>query len=310
MRPMNGLSRRVAALVMALATVLAAHPSAGARPLSVDDEPAVFSTAVNPIGGIKQHRVREKETLLDIARQFDLGFNEIRDLYPQLDLWLPPSGMVMQIPSRWILPDGKRDQIVVNIAELRLYYFSRSGEQVSTFPVGIGESAWPTPEGAFVIARKIAHPRWFVPPSLKHKYAFSSLPPGPDNPLGKFWLGLAHTHYGIHGTDFPWSIGRAATHGCIRLYPEDIERLYKLVQPGTRVKIIYAPVKIAVRQDHVFVEVHRDIYKRIGNLEQYGLLLLQNNNVSHRVDLDKYYRVLERQDGMPVDVTAVKEMQE
>jgi L,D-transpeptidase ErfK/SrfK len=306
---MRGFWKWVAPFVMSIVTSVAAHQITEARPLSVDEDPAVFSTALKLIGGIKQHRIREKETLLDIARQFDLGFNEIQDLYPQLDLWLPPSGRVIRIPSQWILPDGARGQIVVNIAEFRLYYFNRNGTQVSTFPVSVGESGWPTPEGTFVIGGKIAHPRWFVPPSLKQKYPFSSLPPGPDNPLGEFWLGLSHTHYGIHGTDFPWSIGRAVTRGCIRLYPEDIKRLFDRVQPGTSVKIIYAPVKIAVRRDRVFAEVHRDIYKRIGNLEQYGIRLLRNKKIARRVDLEKYRRILERQDGVPVDVTGVKEMQ-
>lgn len=305
---MTGRLRRGAAvLVAALAASLAIHDTAAARPLSVDANLPVFSTAYHLIGKIRQHRIRKKETLLDIARQYDLGFNEIQELYPKMDLWLPPTGTVLHIPSRWILPEGARGQIVVNIAELRLYYFSPTGKQVSTFPVGVGERTRPTPEGTFTIKGKIAHPTWFVPPSLRHKYDFSSLPPGPDNPLGAFWLGLNHDHIGIHGTDFPWSIGWAATHGCIRLYPEDIKRLFHIVQPGTPVKIIYAPVKIGVQNHRVFVEVHRDIYNRIENFEQYGFNLLQEKKMVRRVDLEKYRQVLERQNGIPVDVTAQKE---
>jgi L,D-transpeptidase ErfK/SrfK len=301
-------SRRAAAVwVAALAAGVVFCQTAAARPLSVDENFPVFSSSYRLIGKIRQHRIRPKETLLDIARQYDLGFNEIQELYPKMDLWLPPSGTVMHIPSEWILPRGKDGQIVVNIAELRLYYFSPSGKQVSTFPVGIGEKTRPTPVGTFVVMGKIRHPTWFVPPSLRHKYTFSSLPPGPDNPLGAFWMGLDGDHIGIHGTNFPWSVGWAMTHGCIRLYPEDIKRLFHMVRPGTPVKIIYAPVKIGMQNHRVFVEVHRDIYKRIANFEKYGLDLLKEKQMTGRVNLEKYRRALQRQSGIPVDVTAQKE---
>jgi L,D-transpeptidase ErfK/SrfK len=304
----TGWARKTAALwIAALAVCVLGCQTATAKPLSIDENLPLFSASYHLIGKIRQHRIRPRETLLDIARQYDLGFNEIQELYPKMDLWLPPSGTVMHIPSKWILPHGEGGQIVVNIAELRLYYFSPTGKQVSTFPVGIGEKTQPTPEGSFVVTGKIRHPTWFVPPSLRHKYTFTSLPPGPDNPLGAFWLGLDHDHIGIHGTDFPWSIGWAMTHGCIRLYPEDIKRLFRIIQPGTTVKIIYAPVKIGTQNHRVFVEVHRDVYNRIDNFEQYGFDLLQEKQMTQRVDLEKFRRALERQNGIPVDVTAQKE---
>lgn len=262
-----------------------------------------FSAGKHVIGMIQQHTIRHPETLLDIARQYNLGFNEVQDRYPQLDPWLPPDGMVLEIPSQWILPDGFINGIIVNIAELRLYCFLATQRKVVTFPVGIGEKSWPIPEGTFAVKEKIRHPSWTVPPSLRHKYNFSSLAPGPDNPLGDYWIGLENTHYGIHGTDFPWSVGRTVTRGCIRLYPEDVERLFDLVQPGTAVKIIYAPVKIGMLADRVYVEVHRDIYNRIANFRQTGLSLLRMRNIAWRVDREKYLQALERQDGMPVDVT-------
>ena len=306
---MNGINRMVLLTAMAAAvTVAAAVENApgqvmAQRSAPVASGPIAFSTKREVIGAIRQHKIRKKETLLDIARQYHLGFNEIQDLYPQLDPWLPPEGMLMDIPSRWILPKGVFNGIIVNIAELRLYCFSADQSSVVTFPISIGEEAWPTPEGTFAIKEKKTQPGWAVPPSLRHKYDFQYLPPGPDNPLGAFWMGLENTRYGIHGTDFPWSIGRAVTRGCIRLYPEDIKRLFELVQPGTRVTIIYEPVKIGTLADRVVVEVHRDIYGRVGNLQQYGLFHLRMSKHAWRVDLDKYRRALERQDGMPVDVT-------
>ena len=297
------LPATVVALAMVVAATITTDQAMGARPLSIDHGPPIFSTTHRLIGKTKRHTIRKKETLLDIARQYNLGFNEIQDLYPQLDPWIPPDGMVIHIPSQWILPDGFYDGIVVNIAELRLYFFNRINNSVGTFPISIGEKSWPTPEGVFTIKEKTAHPSWAVPPSLMHKYDISHVPSGRDNPLGDFWLGLKDTHYGIHGTDFPWSIGRAVTRGCIRLYPEDIERFFELVQPGACVNIIYCPVKIGIRADRVYVEVHRDIYNRIGNPQQYGFFLLQRKNIVWRVDLEKYCQALDRQDGMPVDVT-------
>jgi L,D-transpeptidase ErfK/SrfK len=255
------------------------------------------------IGEKRQHQVRQKETLLDIARQYDLGFNEIRDRYPHMDPWLPPRGMAIQLPTQWILPEIARNCIVVNLAELRLFFTDSENYRIYTFPISIGEKAWPTPEGTFTISTKITQPAWTVPPSLKHKYPFSVRPPGPDNPLGRYWLGLENTHYGIHGTDFPWSIGRAVTRGCLRLYPEDIKRLFHLVQPGTRVKIIYAPIKITIREGRVFAEIHGDIYHRIGNFYQYGFYLLQKKKITALVNLEKYLQALEGKNGVPVDIT-------
>ena len=182
------------------------------------------------VGEIRSHTVQKGETLLDIARRYDLGFKELQDLYPQLDPWLPPNGTVIRIPTRWILPSGLQDKLIVNIVELRLYYFDRVSRCLVTFPVSVGEASWPTPQGLYTVTTKEVRPAWSVPPSLAHKYDFKTLPPGPNNPLGDFWMGLGNTAYGIHGTDFPWSIGRAVTRGCIRMYPEDIDCL--LVSSG------------------------------------------------------------------------------
>jgi len=155
----TGWARKTAVLwIAALAVCVLGCQTATAKPLSVDENLPLFSASYHLIGKIRQHRIRPRETLLDIARQYDLGFNEIQELYPKMDLWLPPSGTVMHIPSQWILPHGEGGQIVVNIAELRLYFFSPTGKQVSTFPVGIGEKTQPTPEGSFVVTGKIRHP--------------------------------------------------------------------------------------------------------------------------------------------------------
>ncbi|MFW6054446.1 MAG: L,D-transpeptidase family protein, partial [Thermodesulfobacteriota bacterium] len=135
--------------------------------------------------------VKEGETLLDIARLYDLGFNEMQDLYPELDPWIPPEGTELTIPSRWVIPGERRKGIVVNVAELRLYFFRGKEKAVRTFPIGIGRRDWPSPLGTFRVGEKRANPRWYIPRSLQEKYGLKTMPPGPDNPLGNYWIGLA-----------------------------------------------------------------------------------------------------------------------
>ena len=255
------------------------------------------------IGHPWEHAIQKGETLLDVARLYDLGFNEIELLHPDWDPWLPTVGAQVMIPSFWVLPDAGPAEIVINVAELRLYRFSKDRRRVTTFPIGIGEKDAVTPIGNFTISDKKENPSWSVPPSLRHKYDVRWFPPGPDNPLGDFWMGLNGTRYGIHGTDVPWSIGRLVTHGCIRLYPEDITVLFDQVAVGTQVNLIYQPVKIGPLNDRIFVEVHPDIYGRIGDLVSFGFALLHERGLVYRVDAKKMYRALKQQNGLPADVT-------
>ena len=243
------------------------------------------------------------ETLLDVARLYNLGFNEIQDLYPSIDPWIPGDGRELIIPSQWVLPSRSLDGVVVNVAELRLYLIDNAG-RLRTFPIGTGDRDYPTPLGRFRIRAKYRHPSWHVPPSLRAKYGIRIFPPGPDNPLGDYWLGLAGTHYGIHGTDIPWSVGRLVTRGCIRLYPEDMQVLFDLVSPGTVVEIVYEPVKIGLLGRKIYAEVHRDIYGRVADLESYGLGRVSDEGIEGEVDLDTLREALKQRSGMPVDITA------
>jgi L,D-transpeptidase ErfK/SrfK len=261
------------------------------------------STSRDLVGIPRWHVIRREETLLDIARSYDLGFNEIQDLYPAWDPWLPPSGKRMDLPSRWILPERLEDGILINTAELRLYYFDAQAGALRTFPVGIGDQAWPTPVGSFRITNKVVQPTWTIPPSLRTEYRVKSIPPGPDNPLGGYWLGLNGSRYGIHGTNFPWSIGRLSSRGCIRMYPEDIRLLFEIARVGTPVKIIYKPVKIGTQAGKIFVEIHRDVYEKGANIAEDTQLQLIELGVADKVDPQKLIQALDRRSGMPVDVT-------
>jgi L,D-transpeptidase ErfK/SrfK len=217
-----------------------------------------------------EYTIKGKDTFLDVARDNGLGFNEMESLYPDIDPWVPPRGMKVVIPSQWILPQTKKQGIVINIAEMRLYYFLKSIKMVRTYPIGIGDTGWFSPEGLAWVAEKRKNPTWYIPESLQEKYQQKTMPPGPDNPLGDYWLGLSLPGYGIHGTNFPWAIGRLVTHGCIRLYPEDIKKLFPMVPIKTPVELIYEPVKVGWKDGRIFVEVHQDIYHKINDFTGYG----------------------------------------
>jgi L,D-transpeptidase ErfK/SrfK len=263
------------------------------------DHPPVMGNSVT-------YTVRKEDTLLNIAREFDLGFRELRRLYPDLATWMPSPGMNITIPRMWIPPSPPKNpdkrEIVVNLPEMRLYLYNFERELIRSYPVGIGTAENPTPTGSYSIAEKVRDPVWTVPQSLRDKYDIVQIAPGKKNPLGRYWLGLGDTSYGIHGTNFAWSVGRAATHGCLRLYPEDISRIYTLVEPKTRVQIVYEPVKFGVKGGSVRAEVHPDLYNKIDNLAAYAYRLLQKQGLVSRVDMNKLRLALQRKSGRPVSL--------
>jgi len=261
--------------------------------------------AMTLIGSPHTYIVQKEDTLLDIARNFDLGFSEIQLLYKDLDPWVPPEGMELTIPTFWILPEGKWNGILINIPEMRLYLFLKKISMVKTFPIGIGITENFTPVGRFYIKEKRVSPTWYIPLSLRDKYeGVKSIPPGPDNPLGSHWLGLPIRGYGIHGTNFPWAVGRLVTHGCIRLYPEDILHLYPIIPIGTPVNIIYEPIKIGFKKGRIFIEVHEDIYHRIPDFFQFTFNKLAQKGIVNLVELDKVKEALDQRSGFPMDITS------
>ena len=261
--------------------------------------------ATTVIGAPQTYIIQKGDTLLDIARNFDLGFSEIQLPYKELDPWGPPEGLELNIPTFWVLPEGKWNGILINIPEMRLYYFFKKISMVKTFPIGIGVTENTTPIGRFYVKEKRVSPTWHIPLSLREKYGGKkSIPPGPENPLGSHWLGLSVRGYGIHGTNFPWAVGRLVTHGCIRLYPEDIIRLYPVVPIGTPVNIIYSPIKIGFNQGRIFIEVHEDIYHRILDPFQFTLNKLEKKGIKDLVDLEKMKEAIGQRGGVPIDVTS------
>jgi L,D-transpeptidase ErfK/SrfK len=276
----------------------------GAYPYRFPNPGRSLDPKANTVIGLPgKYTIKPKDTLLDLARDYDLGFNELEELYPKIDPWVPPEGMKILIPSQWILPRTKKFGIVINVAEMRLYYFLKSIHMVRTYPIGIGDQGWFSPEGIFYIAQKRKHPVWYIPKSLQEKYQMKTMPPGPDNPLGDYFMGLSFSGYGVHGTNFPWAVGRLVTHGCIRLYPEDIEKLFAMVPLKTPVEMIYEPVKIGWRNGRIFMEVHPDIYQKIPNLIEYGIDKIKSANLTEKVDQELMQKVLDEKKGIPVDIT-------
>ena len=257
------------------------------------------------VGWMSHHVVEEKETLLDIARNYELGWNEIELLYPDMDPWVPDVGTDLTIPMCWVLPSAAKEGIVINIPEMRLYRYIPGTHVVETYPVGIGTEEYQTPIGEFSVVDRQKDPVWTVPPSLREKYSFTSMPAGPKNPLGAYWLGLSTNHIGIHGTNFPWAVGRQVSRGCIRLYPEHIERLFPDVPIGTKVRIVYEPVKIGVANGEIYMEVHPDSEGMNTDVEKEATERLQQLGEGCYISEETVQKVLQEKKGIPINIGSV-----
>ena len=217
------------------------------------------------VGEIRTVTTRFEDTLSDIARANDLGYSEIVAANPGVDPWLPGAGIEIVLPTRFILPPGPREGIVINLPELRLYYYPKGEHRVITHPLGIGREGWSTPTGVTRVVRKKEHPSWTPPESIRREYEAEERPlppvigPGPDNPLGDYALYLGMPGYLLHGTNKPWGVGMRVSHGCIRLYPEDIQALFPRVPVGTPVRIINEPYKLGWDGGQLYLEAHRPL---------------------------------------------------
>jgi L,D-transpeptidase ErfK/SrfK len=225
---------------------------------------------------------RYENTFPAIGRAFDLGFDELRTANPGVDQWLPGEATPVFLPTQTILPDAPREGIVINVPAMRLYYFTAEkggaatpnapATRVTTHPVGIGAEGWATPIAEAKVTQKITNPVWYVPASVRKEHAEwgerlpSVVPPGPDNPLGEFALTLSLPTYLIHGTNKPDGVGMRSSHGCIRLYPEDIEELFGRVARGTHVRLVDQPVLVGWRDGMLYLEVHRPLAEEARDL--------------------------------------------
>ena len=208
----------------------------------------------------------EENTFSMLAREYGLGYDELVAANPGIDPWLPGDGTPVLLPTQYVLPNVPREGLILNIASKRLFYFPEAKEgqpqTVMTYPIGIGRVGWETPLGSSAVIAKARDPHWYVPASVRKEHAElgdplpAIVPPGPDNPLGKHVLKLDLPGYLIHGTNQPYGVGMRVSHGCVRLYPENIELLYELVGVGEQVTIINEPYLAGWRNGELYLESH------------------------------------------------------
>lgn len=208
------------------------------------------------MGEISSHTVKKRESLFDIARKYGMGIIELQAANPGINPWQPKPGTTVTVTKRHLLPGITRDGIVINLASSRMFYFKGPSE-VMTFPIAHGKDGWETPVAATTIVEKRLHPTWTPPASIRAENPDlpDFIPPGPDNPLGDYALALGLNGIMIHGTNAPSSIGRRASHGCIRMYPEDIKALFNAVKKGTPVLITKTPYVLGWKGNKLYLQV-------------------------------------------------------
>ncbi len=286
--------------LLVLVMLLAPLPGARAAPASVNRLPVFTQVA----GEIRTVVVKPGDTLVAIASRTGVPWptiaaeNRIADpgrIYP---------GQVLHVDTRRIVPSLVEEGWVVNVPEATLYVFE-GGTLAARYPVGLGRPGRPTPLGSFTVLFLEENPTWEVPPSIQEemrregRVVRRKVPPGPDNPLGRYWIQLSIWGYGIHGTPFPTSVGQYLSHGCIRLQQEDMEALFRRGAKGTRVEITYLPVKVAVtREGEVWAEAHPDVYGLGSPGPETVLAALGEAHVRDRVDEGLLREVLHRRDGV------------
>ena len=267
------------------------------------------------IGRVLRYRARHEDTLIHLPRRFNIGYTELRAANPYVDPWLPGEGTEILIPTAHIVPQAAHRGLVLNLADQRLYHFRPDGRTVVSYPVGIGREGWSTPTGRTRVVRKRERPTWYVPKSIRAERPDlpAVVPPGPDNPLGLHALYLGWAAYLLHGTNRPYGIGRRASHGCVRLYPEDIARLYRDIAVGTPVTVVDQPIKIAWVGGELMLEVHPtqtqadqvEAGRRItdeGAPEIAYRLVTAARGEARRLDWRRIRQALRKRSGLPIAV--------
>ncbi len=298
-RPLSSFKMILLSFLLPGGLLLVATPARSQEPVFLSHEMT---------GRILSYRVRPGDILLGIRSRFGLSLstlvreNAIRDP----DLIHP--GQILRIDTRHIVPPPPGDGILINLPEKMMFFFSR-GRLVLSAPVALGKPSRPTPEGGYRVVSKRVDPEWMVPPSIQEEMrrqgqeVLTRVPPGPDNPLGHYWLGLSLPHYGIHGTNAPSSLYTMTTHGCIRLSPGEIETLFGKVSLGTPVRIVDRPVLLARSlKGRLYLEVHPDVYHEEEDLPGDFFRWL-SRHPGMRIDAEKARQVLRDREGRPVDVT-------
>ena len=294
----------------------------------------------NIIGNLVSYQLQKGDTLLDVGRWFGVTAKEISNANDKIDWWSPPAGRQIILPDEHILPDTPHVGIVLNIPEMRVYYYFPSPVSgvhrkkkasgvtpaayvevknhpasavvptvVYTFPVGLGRYDWKTPIGTFTVRGKTRNPTWVVPDNIYKEHLerdgeAEHVVSGddPDNPLGRYRIELTLPSYALHGTNVPWGVGMEVSHGCVRLYPEDIERLFNKVKIGTPGQFVYQPVKFGWRGDALYVEVHEDLYGMYAGIWAHAQSEVDRLGIQDQIDMQKLEKAIEQKTGVPTYV--------
>ncbi len=296
----RGAARWLAVPVLLLGTLPAVAAGADANDL---------------IGTMTLYITSQEETLLEVAEDNNLGFLELVAANQGIDPWLPGDGTIVLLPTAHLLPSDVRDGIVINLADMRLYYFPE-GAAPRSYPIGIGRDGWDTPVGITEIVAKRENPTWV--PTATMRAARPDLPdsvgPGPDNPLGLHAMNMGWPHYVIHGTNKPRGIGRRVSSGCIRLYPQDIAELFAAVPIGTPVTVVNEQAKVGRVGDALFLEVHPNL-EQADRLEESGRFELESvpglhshiasaaDGIAAAIDWRLVQRAIDERRGIPIRIT-------
>ncbi len=305
------LSRAFAvASCLSLAALLSAGTSAALElPLPPEGDDIV--------GQIQVIKAKYEDTFAAIGETHDLGYLELVAANPGVDPWLPGEGTDIILPTRFILPPGPREGIVINIAEYRLYYYPEGKNVVHTFPLGIGREGWGSPVGNTRISAMTSNPAWYPPQSIRDEHAADGdplprvVPPGPDNPLGPYKMSLSLPGYLIHGSNKKFGIGMRVSHGCFRMLNHNVLELAKMVKVGTPVRIVDEPYKFGVSEGKVYLEAHAPLedgdQKTLTLMDKHAVVintLLKRDEAAGKLHLDweMVREIIAGEDGLPIQI--------
>lgn len=267
------------------------------------------------VGHIQVIKAKYEDTFADIGQANDLGYLEMVAANPGVDPWLPGEGTEIILPTRYILPPGPREGIVINLAEYRMYYFPKGRNVVHTYPLGIGREGWGSPIAETTITGKFPKPAWYPPQSIREEHAADGdplptvVPPGPDNPLGPFKFSLGVSGYLIHGSNKKFGIGMRVSHGCFRMLNHNVLQLADMVPVGTKVRIINEPYKFGISGNKVYLEAHTPLSDQgeASVVDKHAAVintLLKRDDLlsTLRLDWDVVREVVAAEDGLPIEI--------
>lgn len=271
------------------------------------------------VGDVTVTTARYEDSFITLAKKHDIGFLELQQANLHLDPWVPGEGSIVTLPARYVLPPrDQRKGIVINLAELRLYYFPTSGDRVYTYPIGVGRMNWKTPVGKHTITQKLENAPWYPPDSIRQEGLAEGrvypafIPAGPDNPMGYHKMRLSDPNYLIHGTNREGGIGRRVSHGCINMYNDDVKELYAITPVGTPVSIVHEPYKAGWKDGYLWLEAHQPLEDYRTAINDYTVNTMINitekatNNLPAELDWSLAKNFYANGHGIPMVIGSLK----